>query len=85
MWEIVVILVVVIVLVKPVDLPSFVRNLGRLYRRMREFYTSATDMVKRIESDMLQSESLVKGVGLEAPVSEEKVSETGADKQEKET
>ena len=85
MWEIVVILAVVIVLVKPVDLPSFIRNLGRLYRRMREFYTSATDMVKRIESDMLQSESLVKGVGMDAPVSEEKASETVAEKQDTET
>jgi len=57
LWEIVAVFAVIIVLIKPADLPVFIRNLGRLYRSFREFYKTATETAKRIEAEILESES----------------------------
>ncbi len=61
-WEIMVILLVVVVFIRPKDLPSFIRNLGRIYRRIIDFNRDLTDMAREIESEVRQSESLSQSV-----------------------
>ncbi len=56
-WEIMIILLVAIVIIRPKDLPVFIRNLGRIYRRIMSFSRDLTDMARKIESEVRQSES----------------------------
>ena len=44
-WELVVIAVVVILFVKPTDLPRFLRSLGRTYKRFKDLYRGVTRII----------------------------------------
>ena len=48
-WEIVAIIVVVVVVVRPRDLPSFVRKLGRIYGRILDLHRLFTKTMRDAE------------------------------------
>lgn len=54
-WEIIIILVIVVVFIRPKDLPLFLRNLGMLYRRLRDFSIDVIKIAVDIESEMKSS------------------------------
>ena len=59
-WEIVVILIVVLVAVKPSDIPKMLRTVGRAFRRFREMYrgvsSTISDLGREIENPEVFSE-----------------------------
>ena len=59
-WEIVAIIVVVVVVVRPRDLPSFVRKLGRIYGRI-------LDLHRLFTKTMRDAERQIRGEAHEAP------------------
>lgn len=44
-WEIVLVLLVAIIFIRPDDLPVFLRKLGQLYKRLTEMHREVTKMV----------------------------------------
>lgn len=54
-WEILVIVAVVVIFVRPSDLPSFLRGLGRSYKRFRDLYRGVTRMISDIDTGIYGS------------------------------
>ena len=60
LWELLIVVAVSIVFIRPKDLPVVFQNLGRLYRRIRSFQRTFAEMARDIESEIHQSASTVK-------------------------
>ena len=52
LWEIVIIVVAAIIFIRPRDLPTFLRNLGKLYRRITDLYKDMSEMMKNVENEI---------------------------------
>jgi Sec-independent protein translocase protein TatA len=55
LWEIVIILVAVIIFIRPRDLPTFLRNLGKMYRRITNLYKNMSETMKNFEAEIRKS------------------------------
>jgi len=55
LWEIVVIVVAVIIFIRPRDLPTFLRNLGKMYRRITDLSKNMSKMMKNVEVEFRKS------------------------------
>jgi len=56
LWEIVAIVLVAVVLIRPRDLPALLRRLGRGYGRLVRFRDSALHTARQLESEILRQE-----------------------------
>ena len=54
-WEVVTILVVIVVFVRPQDLPRFARNAGKVYAKIRAFYRDLSSLPERVEDEIARS------------------------------
>ncbi len=52
LWEIVIIVVAAIIFIRPRDLPTFLRNLGKLYRRITDLYKDMSEMMKNVGDEI---------------------------------
>ncbi|MEW5818305.1 MAG: twin-arginine translocase TatA/TatE family subunit, partial [Spirochaetota bacterium] len=59
-WEIVIIFLIVIVFVRPSDLPKLVRKLGHLYRQVKDFNQEVMAKIREIEDEVKQPFDLKK-------------------------
>ena len=55
LWEIVIILIVIIIFVRPRDLPKFFRNLGKMYRQITNLYKNMSETMKNVEVEINKS------------------------------
>jgi Sec-independent protein translocase protein TatA len=71
-WEIIAIVLVAIVFIRPDDLPAFIRNMGKLYGRLTKMYAEITSAARTMEADIttpLTAAGLEQRQGLKVPES----------------
>jgi Tat protein translocase TatB subunit len=52
--EILIILLVIVIFVRPKDLPKFIRKAGQMYRHVKEFSRSVVDGIKKYEEEIVK-------------------------------
>ena len=52
-WEIAAVVIVLLLVIKPTDLPRFLRQLGGFYGRIRDFSKGVTKMMRDVESEVM--------------------------------
>ena len=51
-WEIAIIVVVILLIFKPEDIPKLIRNLGKVTRQMKDMYRGVSSVVTDMGKDM---------------------------------
>ncbi len=51
-WEIMIVLVVIVIFVRPKDLPRFIRRVGEFYGQVRKFGTMVNDQMQDLEHEI---------------------------------
>ncbi len=82
-WEIILILLVAVIFLRPDDLPIFLRKLGKLYKRLMDVYRDMTRMINE-PVDMISDESSEGGEGTSADDASSKKGPAGGGPKSKE-
>ena len=60
-WEIAVIVVVILLIFKPEDIPKLIRNLGRVTRQLKDMYRGVSSVVNDLGKDINYTNDASKG------------------------
>ena len=60
-WEIAIIVVVILLIFKPEDIPKLIRNLGRVTRQLKDMYRGVSSVVHDIGRDVDYTSDATKG------------------------
>jgi len=54
-WELMIILVFIIILIKPDNIPNFVRKAGRLLGQVKRSYDQLTDIIRKLDTEVKEA------------------------------
>ena len=66
-WEIAAIVLVAVIVIRPRDLPGFIRNVGRLYRKALVVYRDVTRTLRETGQEIRRQVDVESGSDLDRP------------------